>query len=490
MSRTSFRRSTCSPGFRARGHAACDRGGRRGRLPSSPRPTTARFSRSKTRSRVSSSRTRPSGRGARDDAPPGRRSASVATGARPAPDGARQLRDRRRAPAMAALFDGLMTERPQAPEPALFQSYFQGGFECSTHRLRQWQASRHHRLERTRPTRRRGLSPARRPRHPHGAGRLSLAPDRTCSRCPGLVQHRPHAAGRTANGNAGDLGSPALRLARRPRHLEPGLRRPVRALRRRRGRNGSATSPTLCLSIARHEISFSAWGGGRCRIPQSFANGRGFELKVQLCGPRSRPCMHPRRGCAREVRPLRSGHQRHRGTDRPHEFDAAEGHRQAQYQAWDMIAGLSWPQLGGTARLLDIVGVNYYSNNHGSMAADDRHRHALYRPLHRILMEIAARYGRPILLAETGIEFERRAAWLRHAASELAMARRKGVSVEGLCLYPVLNHLAGTTTGPARTAPGAGKGRRRTACPCTRSRRNSRAGPRRTDGRLRRANDR
>ena len=127
--------------------------------------------------------------------------------------------------------------------------------------------------------------------------------------------------------------------------------------------------------------------------------------------------------------------------ERPHEFWAAEGHRQAQYQAWDMIAGHAWPQLGGEPRLLDIVGVNYYFNNqwiHGGPPIDIGHER--YRPLHRLLMEIYGLYGRPVLLAETGIEFDRRAAWFDYVAGELALARNKGVPIEGLCLYPILNH--------------------------------------------------
>ena len=55
-------------------------------------------------------------------------------------------------------------------------------------------------------------------------------------------------------------------------------------------------------------------------------------------------------------------------------------------------------------------------------------------------MEIYGRYGRPMLLAETGTEFEARPEWLRYAAGEVALARCKGVPMEGLCLYPILNH--------------------------------------------------
>ena len=76
-------------------------------------------------------------------------------------------------------------------------------------------------------------------------------------------------------------------------------------------------------------------------------------------------------------------------------------------------SGRIWPQIGGRPDLLDIVGVNYYHNNqwiHGGPPID-RH-HPLPRPFHRILADTYARYGRPIFVAETGIEGdERPAGW-------------------------------------------------------------------------------
>ena len=48
---------------------------------------------------------------------------------------------------------------------------------------------------------------------------------------------------------------------------------------------------------------------------------------------------------------------------RPQDRAAAAGWRQAQYQAWDMLAGRLEPQLGGSPKHLDILGVNYYPHN-------------------------------------------------------------------------------------------------------------------------------
>lgn len=57
-----------------------------------------------------------------------------------------------------------------------------------------------------------------------------------------------------------------------------------------------------------------------------------------------------------------------------------------------------------------------------------------------MLAEAYARYGRPIFLAETSIEGEAHARWLRHVGEEARAAIRAGVPLEGICLYPVLSH--------------------------------------------------
>jgi hypothetical protein len=45
-----------------------------------------------------------------------------------------------------------------------------------------------------------------------------------------------------------------------------------------------------------------------------------------------------------------------------------------------------------------------------------------------------------VFVAETGIEDETRPAWLRYVSRELYNALAAGVPIEGLCLYPIVNH--------------------------------------------------
>ena len=191
-----------------------------------------------------------------------------------------------------------------------------------------------------------------------------------------------------------------------------------------------------------NEISFLSWGGGDAAYLNPFARGRGFELKVQLARA-AIAAMDAIRAIDPAVRFVHADPIINVITDpgRPWEAPHAEGHRQAQFQGWDLLAGRMWPQIGGREDLLDIVGVNYYHNNqwiHGGPPID-RH-HPLHKPFHHMLAETYARYGRPIFVAETGIEGSERPAWLAHIAAEVRAAQRLGVPIEGICLYPILDH--------------------------------------------------
>ncbi len=191
-----------------------------------------------------------------------------------------------------------------------------------------------------------------------------------------------------------------------------------------------------------NEISFLSWAGGDAAYLNPFATGRGFELKVQLVRaalaamdailrvePRAR-FVHCDPAINIVAHPVR-----------PEDHGAARGHHEAQFQAWDMIAGRLWPQLGGAPRCLDIIGVNYYPNNqwiHGgpTMKRGD----PLYRPFRHLAADIHARYERPLFIAETGTEGDDRPGWLSYMIEETQAAMALGVPLEGLCLYPVADH--------------------------------------------------
>jgi hypothetical protein len=113
----------------------------------------------------------------------------------------------------------------------------------------------------------------------------------------------------------------------------------------------------------------------------------------------------------------------------------------AQYEALDMLTGRMEPELGGGPEYLDILGVNYYPDNQwyhlGPTIPLGHHAYWLF---HELLMEAHARYGRPLLIAETGAEGSARPSWLHYVCAEVEIALGNGVPVGGICLYPILDY--------------------------------------------------
>ena len=129
---------------------------------------------------------------------------------------------------------------------------------------------------------------------------------------------------------------------------------------------------------------------------------------------------------------------------RPELARAAADQRASQFDAWDMLAGGLHPELGGSPRYLDIVGVNFYHANQWEypdqrLRWEDTPRDPRWIPLHRLLVEVHTRYGRPILISETSHFGTGRGRWLREVAEESHLARGLGVPLEGLCVYPVID---------------------------------------------------
>ncbi|MBE2272194.1 MAG: beta-glucosidase, partial [Anaerolinea sp.] len=192
-----------------------------------------------------------------------------------------------------------------------------------------------------------------------------------------------------------------------------------------------------------NEISFFSWGGGDVGYLNPFATGRGFELKVQL----ARMAIHAIEAIwdvlpsARIVHVDPVIHIAHH-PERPEDQATAEGHRVAQFQGWDLISGQMWEQIGGHPRYLDIIGLNYYSNNQwfhgGGGIIEQGSPH--FRPFRDIAREVFTRYGRPMFIAETGAEDDMRPLWLRYMAGEARALIAEGIPLGGLCLYPILNH--------------------------------------------------
>ncbi|WP_309091002.1 beta-galactosidase [Phenylobacterium sp.] len=191
-----------------------------------------------------------------------------------------------------------------------------------------------------------------------------------------------------------------------------------------------------------NEISYFAYMAGDQAEWLPYASGEGVALKRQLIraaiaatdavrrvDPRARilwcePCVH--------IVPQSMS---------PADVTEARIMAEAQWEAFDMLAGRREPELGGRPDVLDIVGLNFYSHNQWTPAGNFVPMgHHSWRPFSTMLTDIASRYGRPVIVAETGAEGSARAAWLSYVASEVEEAREAGVPVQGVCLYPVCNY--------------------------------------------------
>jgi beta-glucosidase/6-phospho-beta-glucosidase/beta-galactosidase len=327
----------------------------------------------------------------------------------------------------------------------VFRSFFMGGFECSTHRLRSGR-----RLDVIGAT---------------AHDRFALADYRRL-RSVGMRTVRDgvrwHLVERTPGVYDFDSVLPMLRAAREagveviwdllhygwPDDLdifdEAFVTRFARLAAAFAEVASRETDGTLWI-VPVNEISFFAWAGGEAGFFNPFAARRGDELKHQLlratiAAIQSMLQVNPRIRIV-HTEPMINVVPH---AERPDEAGPAEAHRQAQYAALDIIAGRSHPELGGRKEYLDVIGINYYVHNQwifpGGHASMIEPSHPRYRPVWEMLKEFHDRYRRPLFVAETGIEDQARPAWLRYIGYEVRRAIREGVPVQGLCLYPIVNH--------------------------------------------------
>jgi beta-glucosidase/6-phospho-beta-glucosidase/beta-galactosidase len=192
-----------------------------------------------------------------------------------------------------------------------------------------------------------------------------------------------------------------------------------------------------------NEISFYSWIAGEVGAFYPFLHQRGDDLKRNLVRAAIAASRAIKNICP-QSRLIHTDPAIHiiSVDDSPFEIEAAEAHRQGQFYAMDMLCGTREPELGGKPEFLDIIGVNYYFDNQWGLQTGHRvfREHPEYRPFSSILEEYYLRYNRPILIAETGIEDEARPEWFRYICDEVDAAKSAGIPIEGICLYPIVNH--------------------------------------------------
>jgi beta-glucosidase/6-phospho-beta-glucosidase/beta-galactosidase len=329
--------------------------------------------------------------------------------------------------------------RPEFTVPNTFASFFLGGFECSTHRLRNGRrldliaATQHDRLAARdyRLLQQHGIRTVREGLRWH---LIEAVPDRFDF---ASAQPIARAASITRTQVIWDLwhyGWPDcldIFSADFVRHFAAFAGAAAEFLSK------TDDAPLIC---PMNEISFFSWAGADAGFFEPFVRRRGDDMKKQLV-----------RASIAAIQAMRAVNSRIRlchidpvisiQPERPRLARASRDYHLSQFQACDMILGRRCPELGGQEDFVDLIGLNYYINNqwtHGGGAivpSDPRYRH-----VRDLLAENFARYERPLFIAETGIEDEARPGWLGYMCNEVFAAMAAGVPLQGVCLYPIANH--------------------------------------------------
>lgn len=203
-----------------------------------------------------------------------------------------------------------------------------------------------------------------------------------------------------------------------------------------------STPPRLTLI---NEISLFSWAAGEAGIFFPYAKGRAREIKRQLVSAEILATEFVR-DIAPQARFVHTDPLVHVVADSSDEEQVARAaaYNEAQYEALDMLTGRKSPELGGREEYLDIVGLNYYIYNQwvypGGRGTMIELTDSRYRPVWQLLEGTYQRYSRPLLITETGIEDEGRPLWLKYIGNEVRLALKAGVPVQGICLYPIVNH--------------------------------------------------
>jgi hypothetical protein len=197
----------------------------------------------------------------------------------------------------------------------------------------------------------------------------------------------------------------------------------------------SGRPPLVC---PLNEINFLSWAVDDGYFPQVGPNRRGW-MKDQLV----RTAISAAHGIKQRwpkativwAEPLIhiAPHDHRRATIR-----GAKQNLEGMYEAYDWIMGLARPELGGDLSLVDIVGWNFYPHNQwywkGPTVPMGHHE---YRPLADMLLEMAERYRKPVFLSETGAEGTGKPSWLHYVCNEVRDAMSRGADVRGICWYPI-----------------------------------------------------
>jgi hypothetical protein len=202
-------------------------------------------------------------------------------------------------------------------------------------------------------------------------------------------------------------------------------------------------SEGVCYFTPINEPSYFAWAAGEVGLFAPHVRGRGTELKVALA-----------RAAISGIAAIRAAVPHARivnvdpicrvvpGSNDPEALERSRHFNEvAVFEFWDIVCGRNMPELGGSPRTLDIVGLNYYWTNQwelgreGVPLADDDPRRV---PLTALVREAHRRYRTDVVITETSALGDSRAPWIHELSSMATELLAEGVALRGVCLYPIL----------------------------------------------------
>lgn len=196
-----------------------------------------------------------------------------------------------------------------------------------------------------------------------------------------------------------------------------------------------------------NEVSFLSWLGGEVKGTSPYTVGQGWEVKYMLMKAYiegiemmkavdptvqilpTEPLIHISAADLSDPVLVLKAHQKH----------------QEQFQVLDILTGVLCPELRGKPEYLDMIGVNFYSNNQWtihdqqSIPWDADPPNPLWKSLNTLVDEVYIRYGRPIIIAETSIPEDKRYTWLKMIGEECISMIKNGIPLYGCCIYPILD---------------------------------------------------
>lgn len=192
-----------------------------------------------------------------------------------------------------------------------------------------------------------------------------------------------------------------------------------------------------------NEPSYFSWAAAEVGKFAPHVKGRGYELKYSLCRAAIKGINAVWEVCpeARIVNADPLCYVVPQKGKPEMQADCDGFNRDVVTQSWDMISGRIHPELGGSRKHLDIIGINYYWTNQwelgtydGPLADDDPRR----VPLRQLIRAVHERYGGELMITETSHVGDNRPRWIQEVANESEAVLREGIPLLGVCLYPIL----------------------------------------------------